>query len=496
MTRILAELLDHLPTLRVTGDARAEVSAVTSDSRAVQPGSVFVAVRGTQVDGHQFISEALKLGARAIVAEQLPEDPRLGTIITGIQVSDSATALGLLAAAWYNHPSAAFELVGVTGTNGKTTTVTLLHQLFTALGYTCGLVGTVENRIGESVLPSTHTTPDPVALQRLFRRMADAGCTHVFMETSSHAIDQRRIAGAQFRGAVFTNLTHDHLDYHGTFAAYRDAKKKLFDDLSSEAFALINADDKNGTFMLQNCRAQKSTYALLKPATFKSKVLENSLPGLHMQIDGQAVHARLIGLFNAYNLTAAYGVACLLGEQPEAVLTTLSNLKGAEGRFECLPHPHLSGAMGIVDYAHTPDALQNVLETVRELKRSSGRVITVVGCGGDRDRAKRPLMAHTAARWSEQVILTSDNPRSEEPQDILREMETGLEADQRAKTLTIENREQAIRTACRLQRTDDIVLVAGKGHEKYQEIKGVKHPFDDKQTLMREMAEAIPLVKR
>ncbi|MFZ4633866.1 MAG: UDP-N-acetylmuramoyl-L-alanyl-D-glutamate--2,6-diaminopimelate ligase [Saprospiraceae bacterium] len=496
MTLLLADLLQHVPTQLVLGDVHTGVTGVGADSRAVRPGDVFVAVKGVHSDGHQFIVGAMDQGAKVIVAETLPADPRIGQEVVGIRVENSAEALGLLASAWYGHPSATFSLIGVTGTNGKTTTATLLYQLFTQLGYTCGLVGTVENRVGDQMAPSTHTTPGPVALQHLFRQMADAGCTHVFIETSSHAIHQRRIAGAQFRGAVFTNLTHDHLDYHQTFAAYRDTKKQLFDGLPPEASALVNLDDKNGAFMLQNTRAAKHSYGLTKPANFKGKVLENSLLGLHMMFDGQPVHARMIGLFNAYNLLAAYAVARLLGEDSQAVLTALSNLPGAEGRFDCMPHPGKTGAMGIIDYAHTPDALEKVLETIREFKRPHGRVITVVGCGGDRDRTKRPLMAQVAARLSEQVIFTSDNPRSEEPEAILREMELGLSSEQLPKTIVIENREQAIRTACRLQQNDDIVLVAGKGHEKYQEIKGVKYPFDDKALLQVEMANAIPLGKR
>lgn len=496
MTSMLVDLLQHVPAQLVRGDVHTGVSGVGADSRAVRPGEVFVAVKGVHSDGHQYILGAMDRGAKAIIAEMLPADPRIGREVVGIQVANSAEALGLMASAWYGHPSAEFALIGITGTNGKTTTATLLHQLFTQLGYTCGLVGTVENRVGERVITSTHTTPDAVSLQHLFRQMADAGCSHVFIESSSHAIHQRRIAGAQLRGAVFTNLTHDHLDYHHTFAAYRDVKKQLFDSLTPDAFALVNADDKNGAFMLQNTRAAKHRYGLATSANFKGKILENSLLGLHILIDDQPVHARLVGTFNAYNLLAVYGVAMLLGQDTQAVLTALSNLQGAEGRFDCMPHPGKSGALGIVDYAHTPDALEKVLETIRQFKRPNGRVITVVGCGGDRDRTKRPLMAQVAARLSDQVIFTSDNPRSEEPEAILREMELGLSAEQLPKAIVIENREQAIRTACRLQQNDDIVLVAGKGHEKYQEIRGVKYPFDDKALLQGEMANAIPMGKR
>ena len=483
MTHPLAHIIRGISVRSVTGSTEHVVAGITADSRQVRPGWLFVAVRGSQVDGHQFISKAVAAGAIAVVAEHLPES----LPCCGIRVADSARALGELAAAWYGSPSGGFDLVGITGTNGKTTVATLLHQLFTRLGYVCGLVGTVEHRIGSQVFPSTHTTPDPVALQALFRRMADAGCTHVFMEASSHAIHQQRIAGCHFRGAVFTNLTHDHLDYHGSFAAYRDAKKSLFDNLPKTAFALINTDDRNGAVMVQNTKAKTYTYALKKPTDFKAKVLEKNLSGLEMIVDDAPVHARLTGLFNAYNLLAAYGVALLLEEQPQPVLTILSSLQGAEGRFDCIPHPTLKEAIGIVDYAHTPDALENVLQTIRDMKKSNGRVITIVGCGGDRDREKRPVMAQTAANLSDQVILTSDNPRTESPAAILADMEAGLDALQQQKTLVIENREQAIRTACRLQQAGDIVLLAGKGHEKYQEVDGVKYPFDDKIILLREM---------
>jgi UDP-N-acetylmuramoyl-L-alanyl-D-glutamate--2,6-diaminopimelate ligase len=369
----------------------------------------------------------------------------------------------------------------VTGTNGKTTIVTLLHQLFTQLGYKCGLIGTVENRIGTTTLSSTHTTPDAVRLQQLFREMADAGCTYIFMEVSSHAVDQRRIAGADFKGGVFSNLTHDHLDYHKTFAEYRDAKKRFFDELPAGAFALTNTDDRNGMVMLQNTQAQKNTYSLKKPAVFKSKILENALEGLYLQLDGEAIHARMMGEFNAYNLTAVYGTARLLGMDKMETLTVLSNLKGAEGRFESLLHPKKAGCFAIVDYAHTPDAIEKILETIGELKKKTAKIITVVGCGGDRDKTKRPVMAQTAARLSDQLILTSDNPRTEDPAAILRDMEAGLTAETLKKTLTISDRAQAIKAAERLAQPGDVVLIAGKGHEKYQDINGVKYPFDDKE---------------
>ncbi len=482
----LARLLENVQVLDTHGDLAVEVGAIRFDSRQVQPGDVFVAVRGAQVDGHQFIDIAIEKGAIAVVMNaeygmRNAEFPAPNSVF----VQDSAEALGIMAANYYDRPSEQVQLVGVTGTNGKTTTVTLLHQLFSRLGYRCGLIGTVENRIGDTVLTSTHTTPDAVRLQGLLREMADAGCSHVFMEVSSHAVHQRRIAGAVFAGAAFTNLTHDHLDYHATFAGYRDAKKKFFDDLPATAFALTNVDDRNGEFLLQNTAAAKYTYGLKKPADYKAKILENSLNGLYLQLDGEAFHARMIGEFNAYNLTAVYAVARLLGADKLQILTALSDLHGAEGRFEYVAHPTKPDCIGIVDYAHTPDALEKVLETIQKLKKKTSKVVTVVGCGGDRDKTKRPIMAHTAARWSDQVILTSDNPRTEDPAQILRDMEAGLQADDLRKALTIENREQAIKTAVRLVQPGDIVLVAGKGHEKYQDIQGIKHPFDDKAMLWK-----------
>lgn len=475
-------LLHDVPGIRQTnGDTGIEIRAIRFDSRAVQPGDCFVAVRGVAHDGHLFIDKAIENGASAIVAESVPEN----TAVTTVQVADSAEALGCLASAFYGNPSRHMQVVGVTGTNGKTTTTTLLHQLYSTLGYKTGLIGTVENRIGDTIVPSTHTTPDAVSLQELLRQMADAGCTQVFMETSSHAIHQRRIAGVAFAGAVFTNLTHDHLDYHKTFAEYRDAKKRLFDDLPATAFALTNADDKNGRFMLQNTRAQSHTYGLKTPADFKTKIIENGLQGLHLNLDGEQVHARLIGEFNAYNLTAVYATARLLGAEKLETLAALSNLSGAEGRFEAVQNPARPGGLGIVDYAHTPDAIQQVLETIVKLKKRGSKIVTVVGCGGDRDKTKRPVMARTAARLSDHLILTSDNPRTEDPAAILRDMEAGLEPEDLAKTLTIENREQAIKTACQLAGPEDVILVAGKGHEKYQDVMGVKWPFDDKAILIK-----------
>lgn len=500
---LLTQLLQNLQVLETQGRTDIEIGQLRFDSRAVQPGDVFVAVRGAAVDGHQFIDTAIEKGAVAVVTLSDSDIDSLAlseTIdiaiakretITWIRVPDTAEALGQMASSYYGHPSKAFVLVGITGTNGKTTTATLLWQLFTALGYKCGLIGTVENRIGTEVLVSTHTTPDAVRVHELFRKMADASCSHVFMEVSSHAVHQRRIAGAEFAGGVFTNLSHDHLDYHQTFAEYRDAKKKFFDDLPKTAFALTNVDDKNGAVMLQNTRANKQTYGLKKPADFKAKIIENSLEGLHLELGGAELHARMIGEFNSYNLAAAFGVASLLAEKaskpirPEQILVALSNLPGAEGRFDHLAHPGKPGCIGIVDYAHTPDALEKVLETIAKLKKKTSRVITVTGAGGDRDKTKRPVMAQVSARYSDQLILTSDNPRSEDPAAILKDMEAGLDADGLRKTLTIQDREQAIKTAVRLAGPNDVILVAGKGHEKYQEIQGQRYPFDDKQMLSK-----------
>jgi len=493
----LKHLLNNLQVQEAQGSTDIEIGQIRFDSRAVQPGDVFVAVRGAAVDGHQFIDKAIAQGAVAIVYN---DGMTANQAVTTVRVTDSAEALGQMASNFYGNPSEELALIGITGTNGKTTTVTLLWQLFTALGYKCGLIGTVENRIGDQILTSTHTTPDAVRVHELLRQMADAGCSQVFMEVSSHAVHQRRIAGVVFTGGVFTNLSHDHLDYHKTFAEYRDTKKKFFDDLPKTAFALTNVDDKNGALMLQNTRANKHTYGLKKPADFKAKILENSLEGLHLELDGEQIHARMIGEFNAYNLAAAFGVAMLMAkvDKPSRfkftkpsrfskleTLTALSNLPGAEGRFDYINHPSKPGCIGIVDYAHTPDALEKVLETIAKLKKKSSKVITVTGAGGDRDKTKRPIMAQVSARLSDQLILTGDNPRTEDPAAILKDMEAGLDAEGLKKTLTIQDRAQAIKTAVRLAGPNDIILVAGKGHEKYQDILGVKYPFDDKEMLSK-----------
>lgn len=463
-----------------------QVAAVQIDSRLVQPGTLFVAVRGVAADGHAFIDKAVAQGATAVVCEALPATKTDG--VTYVQVRNSAEAAGQIAHAFYGAPTEKMNLVGVTGTNGKTTIATLLYKLFTKLGYTCGLVSTVENIIAENIVPSTHTTPDAVNLNALLQKMVDAGCTHVFMEVSSHAVHQQRIAGLSFTGALFSNITHDHLDYHKTFDEYIKAKKGFFDGLTSSAFAITNADDKRGMVMLQNTAASKYTYSLRTAANFKGKILENGLAGLVMTVNDQEVHFRLIGEFNAYNILAVYGAAICLGEEKQEVLQVLSALTGAEGRFDYLVSPN-EGVIGIVDYAHTPDALLNVLATIKKLRSGEEQVITVVGCGGDRDKTKRPVMGEVACEHSHRVIFTSDNPRSEDPGQILADMEAGLNTTARRKSLSIADRRQAIKTAVTMAGPKDIVLIAGKGHEKYQDIKGVKHHFDDKEVLIEVFKE-------
>jgi len=483
----LSDILYKVRLRAVNGDSNAPVAAVQIDSRKCTPGSLFMAVKGHASDGHAFIGAAIGLGATIVVCETLPAETTEG--VTYVQVHDSAEAAGIIAHNFYGQPSEKMKLVGVTGTNGKTTIATLLYKLFTRLGYTCGLVSTVENIIAENVVPSTHTTPDPVSLNALLGQMVKAGCSHVFMEVSSHAVHQRRIGGLHFTGALFSNITHDHLDYHKTFDEYIKAKKGFFDGLGSDAFAITNADDKRGMVMLQNTAAQTFTYSLKTLADFKGKILENALTGLVMTVNDQEVHFRLIGEFNAYNLLAVYGAAVHLGEEQQEVLQALSNLTGAEGRFDYLLSAK-GRILGIVDYAHTPDALVNVLATIKKLRRGHEQVITVVGCGGDRDRSKRPVMGEVACTHSDRVIFTSDNPRSEDPMAILADMEAGLNTAARRKFVSIPDRRQAIRTAVSLAGPEDIVLVAGKGHEKYQEVKGVKHHFDDKEVL-REVFEEL-----
>ncbi len=475
----MGNLLTNINAIALRGNPPDEVAAVVFDSRKVKPGTLFVAIKGQHSDGHDYIGQAVTTGAVAVVCEELPEV--LSQNVCYALVENSAEALALLASGFYDHPSRKVQLVGITGTNGKTTTATLLYKLFTQLGYKTGLISTVENKIGTETIPAAFTTPDAVALNDLLHQMTNAGCTYVFMEVSSHAVDQQRIAGIHFTGAVFTNLTHDHLDYHKTFKAYLKAKKTFFDGLPNNSFALTNADDRNGAVMLQNTRANRFTYGLKRQADFKGKIIENALSGLHLDIGGTDLFCRLIGQFNAYNIMAVYAAALLLEAHPEEVLTVLSNLETAEGRFDFQISP--SGKMAIVDYAHTPDALEKVLTTIEHLRQKEEKLITVVGCGGDRDKAKRPLMAKIACQYSHQVILTSDNPRTENPVAIIEEMEKGVPVSHKNTVLAITNRREAIKTAARLASKGDIILVAGKGHEKYQEINGFKHPFDDKAVL-------------
>jgi UDP-N-acetylmuramoyl-L-alanyl-D-glutamate--2,6-diaminopimelate ligase len=473
--KLLKDILYKTGLEEIRGTTNIAVSALVFDSRNARKDCLFVATRGTSVDGHLFINKAIEGGANAIVCEEFPDEQFEN--ITYVKVKDASYALGIMASNFYDEPSTKLKLVGVTGTNGKTTTVTLLYNLFKSLGYTVGLISTVRNKIHNEVIPATHTTPDAVALNELLSKMHEKGCQYVFMEVSSHAVAQHRIAGVTFAGAVFTNITHDHLDYHKTFDEYIKAKKGFFDKLNDEAFALTNKDDRNGLVMLQNTSAKKHSYALKSIADFKCRIIENHLHGLLLNIDGQEVWVKLIGNFNAYNVLAVYATAVLLKQDKTNVLTALSTLNAVEGRFQQLKST--TGITGIVDYAHTPDALKNVLETIKSLRTGNEQVITLVGCGGDRDAAKRPIMAQIACELSTKVILTSDNPRSEDPESILDQMQKGIDPVEMKKTLRISDRKEAIRTACSLAKPGDIILIAGKGHENYQEIKGVKHPFDD-----------------
>jgi UDP-N-acetylmuramoyl-L-alanyl-D-glutamate--2,6-diaminopimelate ligase len=477
---VLQDILYKVSIRSVQGSTQVVVKDLQIDSRKVTKDSAFIAIKGSSSDGHGFIETAVEKGATVIICEILPHDRAEG--ITYVQVENSAAAAGYMAHHFYGQPSGRVKLLGVTGTNGKTTIATLLFKLFSALNYKCGLISTVQNQIGDVVIPATHTTPDAISLNALLKQMADEGCSYVFMETSSHAIHQHRITGLDYSGAIFTNITHDHLDYHKTFDEYIRVKKLFFDGLASSAFAISNADDKRGTVMLQNTQAKKYFYSLKTMADFKGRILENSLSGLLMTINDQEVHFRLIGEFNAYNLLAVYGTAICLGENKEEVLVSLSRMTGAEGRFDYIVSP-VDKIIGIIDYAHTPDALINVLATIQKLRSGHEQIITVVGCGGDRDKTKRPVMAEAACEYSTRVIFTSDNPRSEDPNQILRDMETGLNTAARKKSISIVDRKEAIKTAVSLANTEDIVLIAGKGHEKYQEIKGVKNPFDDKAVL-------------
>ncbi|MFB6455168.1 UDP-N-acetylmuramoyl-L-alanyl-D-glutamate--2,6-diaminopimelate ligase [Chitinophaga sp. Hz27] len=484
--KTLRDILYNVSIQAVHGNTDISVNALAIDSRAITKNDAFIAVKGVHVDGHQYIDKAISQGAIAVICEDLPAT--LAENITYVQVKDSASASGIIAGHFYDNPSQHLKLVGVTGTNGKTTIATLLFRLFTKLGYHCGLLSTVQNQIGDTVIPSTHTTPDPISLNALLAQMVNEGCAYAFIEVSSHAIHQQRIAGLQFAGGLFSNITHDHLDYHKTFDEYIRVKKSFFDNLPATAFALTNLDDKRGNVMLQNTKARKATYSLHTLADFKGKILENNLTGLIMMIDDTEVHFRLIGEFNAYNLLAVYGTAVLLGQDKADVLQALSDIRGAEGRFDYFISDK-DQIIAIVDYAHTPDALKNVLATINNLRKGNEQLITVVGCGGDRDTAKRPIMADVAVESSDKVILTSDNPRSEDPNAIIEQMQAGIPVHLRKKALSIVDRKEAIKTAIALAGKEDIILVAGKGHEKYQEIHGVKHPFDDKQVLHEMMQQ-------
>jgi UDP-N-acetylmuramoyl-L-alanyl-D-glutamate--2,6-diaminopimelate ligase len=484
---MLKEILYKVNIREVSGSTSIEIKNLQTDSREVTPGTCFIALKGSLSNGHDFISAAIQQGAVAIVCEELPE--QLNPAITYISVPDSSVAAGIISHNFFGEPSTKLKVVGVTGTNGKTTIATLLWKLFSGLGYKCGLISTVQNQIGDTIISSTHTTPDAIHLNELLKKMVDEKCSYVFMECSSHAIHQNRIAGIDFAAGVFSNITHDHLDYHNTFEEYIRVKKSWFDSLPKNAIALSNADEKRGAVMLQNTSAKKYFYSLKTLADFKGKILENSLNGLHMTVNDIEVHFKMIGEFNAYNLLAVYGVAICLGEEKYQVLQLLSTLSGAEGRFD-YTLSHQEKVVGIVDYAHTPDALLNVLVTIKNLRQGEKKIITVVGCGGNRDSAKRPLMAEVACQYSDKVILTSDNPRHEDPLEILKQMETGVNVVSRKKCITIADRKEAIKTAVSLSEKEDIILIAGKGHEKYQEIKGVKYDFDDKKVLI-EMFELL-----
>ena len=476
----LNHILKGVEVTKVTGSQECMISDITFDSRKVSENSLFIAVRGTQTDGHQFIAKAVASGAKAVLCEEIPSDVQSKDVVF-ILTPDSSKALGFVASNWFGNPSSKLKLVGITGTNGKTTTVTLLHSLFGMLGFKAGLLSTIVNKIGNETVAATHTTPDAIQLNALLNQMVESGCEYCFMEVSSHSVVQHRIAGLQFAGGIFSNITHDHLDYHKTFAEYISAKKGFFDGLPDTAFALTNIDDKNGSVMLQNTKAAKYTYSLQSMADFKGRVIELPLDGIFMEFNGTETWCRLVGLFNAYNLLATYSTAVLLGIDPMEVLIKLSSIESVEGRFDYVKSA--DEIIGIVDYAHTPDALKNVLSTIAELRTGQESVITVVGCGGDRDRTKRPVMASIAAAMSNKVIITSDNPRSEDPQEIINEMLKGIDKQDEKRVFSIADRREAIKLACGMAQKGDIILVAGKGHEKYQDIKGVKHPFDDKQIL-------------
>lgn len=476
---ILKDLLRGIRVMETIGSEETEISGVAIDSRKVTKGGLFVAMKGTQVDGHKFIPKAIELGAAAILCENLPDNLEEG--VAYVVVPDTEDIVGEVATRFYGNPSEKLKLVGVTGTNGKTTIATLLYNMFRKFGHKCGLLSTVCNYIEEEAIPADHTTPDPIELNELLARMVEAGCEYAFMECSSHAIAQKRIGGLKFAGGIFTNLTRDHLDYHKTFENYRNAKKAFFDGLPKSAFAITNADDKNGLVMTQNTKAVVKTYSTRSAADFKARILECHFEGMYLEIDNREVGVQFIGKFNVSNLLAVYGAAVMLGKHPEDILLVMSTLHSVSGRLE--PIRSLEGYTAVVDYAHTPDALENVLNAIHEVLNGKGQVITVCGAGGNRDKGKRPLMAQEAVKQSDKVIFTSDNPRFEEPQDIIDDMLAGLNDHQKRKVLTIVDRKEAIRTACMLAGKGDVVLIAGKGHEDYQEVKGVKHHFDDKEVV-------------
>jgi UDP-N-acetylmuramoyl-L-alanyl-D-glutamate--2,6-diaminopimelate ligase len=472
--------LQNCNPIKCIGQQDIIINSICLDSRTISANACYIAISGTLTDGHNFIESAIEKGATCIICNEIPKNVK--DKITYVQVQNTQEIIGNIASNFYEHPSSKLKLIGITGTNGKTSVATLLYQLFTSLGYKCGLLSTVENIIGTQKIAATHTTPDAISLNKLLQQLVDVDCTHAFIEVSSHAIDQGRINGLQFAGGIFTNITHDHLDYHKTFDIYITAKKKFFDNLPKSAFALANIDDKRGMIMLQNTKAKKLVYALKNIADFKGKILEDNLTGLLVNINGLDVHCRMIGEFNAYNILAVYGAAIELGEAKDEILQTLSMLKGAEGRFDYIQSLH-EKIIGIIDYAHTPDALLNVLATIQQLRKADQKILTLIGCGGNRDTSKRPLMAMVAAKHSDTVILTSDNPRNENAEDIITEMEVGIPAHQKKKCMRVTDRREAIKIICRMAKQSDIILIAGKGHEKYQEINGIKTPFDDKQIL-------------
>ena len=471
----LKELLKDIPVIAIVGSEDVEITDVNIDSRRIKDGHLFIAMKGTQVDGHKFVPKAIELGAKAVMCEDMPEEKAEG--VTYVQVESTEDVVGKVATTFHGNPSTKLKLVGVTGTNGKTTIATLLYNMFTKMGHKCGLLSTVCNYIIDEAIPADHTTPDPIELNRLLDRMVQAGCKYAFMECSSHAIAQKRIGGLTFAGGIFTNLTRDHLDYHKTFENYRNAKKAFFDSLPKTAFAITNADDKNGMVMVQNTKATIKTYSIRTVADFKARIIECHFEGMYLEMDGHEVGVQFIGKFNVSNLLAVYAAAVMLGKSPEDVLVVMSTLHSVSGRLEPIHSPE--GYTAVVDYAHTPDALENVLNAIHEVLDGKGHVITVCGAGGNRDKGKRPLMAQEAVKQSDKVIITSDNPRFEEPQDIINDMLAGLNAQQMKKVISIVDRREAIRTACMMAQKGDVILIAGKGHENYQEIKGVKHHFDD-----------------